>query len=831
MNKRWVLLLLLPFLQLIVGANTMHAQTKVVKGIIKDGHSGEPVPFASVKWKISGAGRLADSSGTFYLAIYNDREDTLEVTSVGFEDFRLPINSAAITTDTLPIYINMVPGKFNVGVVVRQKVNRGLQMWKRIVAHKHQHDRFRFQNFSYELYNKLELDLKNVNKEKLEKAKLFQQFDFILNYIDSAEGATYLPAYLTEAVSHYYYQKSPLKRREAFKAVKTMGVKNESVSKLLGGMDQVVNIYNNYIPVFDKQFVSPISDNGDAYYNYKVADTQYVAGRRFIHFLFSSKRKGENTFEGDCWVHDSTYAIQKMNLRVGREANINFVNGLSLIQEYQLINDSTWFLAKDKFVVDLTPLGKTNLSFIGRKTTTYRQVLVNDERVEAELAKNKKVEETVLPPEAIEKEEGYWAGARHEQLEHREQAIYHMIDTLMRSPYYQRYSDAVYFLTVGYKNIGNYEIGPWFNWVSANNYEGLRLRFDLGTNTRFSKKLYLHGYLAYGFKDEGWKYKLDGTYLFSKSPRTHLHASVSKDIDFGQSYYDAISQDNIFALAIRKSGVPMKYLMLEEKKLELLHEWPSGFSARLTTANRAYQPLLNLPPASQFVNGSGPLTTSEVSIRLRYAFAEKFLESAFNRISLGSQYPIVDVKYSKGISNIFKSDYDYHKVNASVSDYLKVAPFGTIYYNLFGGQTFGALPYMLLDIAPGNEIYYYNKYAFNMMNRYEYIHDRYAGINMEHNFGNGLFRFIPLTRKLKFRQFWTAKALWGSLTDENRNLNLNGTYPFESLNGRTYLELGTGVDNIFKVLRVDFIWRALPESRAKTNNDRFGVFGSFKVTF
>jgi hypothetical protein len=219
--------------------------------------------------------------------------------------------------------------------------------------------------------------------------------------------------------------------------------------------------------------------------------------------------------------------------------------------------------------------------------------------------------------------------------------------------------------------------------------------------------------------------------------------------------------------------------------------------------------LLNLPPKSQFTGTSktGVLATSEVVVRLRYAYLERFLESTFNRISLGSPYPIVDLRYTKGLSHVFNSGYDYHKLSLSVSDYLKVAPYGNMYYNVFAGRTFGTLPYMLLDVAPGNEIYYYNKYAFNLMNRYEYIHDRFAGFNIEHNFGNGMFRFVPLTRKLKFRQFWTAKALWGSLSPANRALNFSNGYPFQALDGRTYLELGTGVDNIFKVLRLDFIWR------------------------
>jgi hypothetical protein len=812
---------------------TAQAQSKIIKGIIRDQHSGEAVPFASVNWKASGAGILADSSGAFLFHFDNWPTDTLLITSVGYEDYKTAVSPDIALKDTLNLLIQLSPGKFNMGVVVRSKTNRGRLMWKRIVAQKPNNDRYRFQNFSYELYNKLEFDIKNVNKEKLAQNKLLRPFSFVFDNVDTSEGVTFLPAYLTEAVSNYYYQKTPLKRREVFKGVKTLGFQNESIARLLGGMDQVVNFYNNFILVFDKQFISPISDNGDAYYNYKVADTQYVGGRRLIHFLFVPKRRGENTFEGDCWVHDTTYAIQKMNLRLGKEASLNFVNKLSLIQEYSLINDSTWFLSKDKFVVDINPIGKNALAFIGRKTTTYRNVLVNSDSVVLELAKNKKIEETVLPDSAIKKEDRYWENARHEELTATEQSIYKMIDTLMKSPKYQQYSNTVYFLTVGYKNTGNYEIGPWFNWISANSYEGTRLRFDLGTNTDFSKKIYLHGYLAYGFNDRNLKYKLDGIYLFQKNPRSHLSVAYSRDIDYGQNYYDALSQDNIFAMAIRKSGVPIKFLLVDEKRLEYLHEWRSGFSGRISLLHKAYEPLLNLPPKEIFtaVSKSGVLATSEVIVRLRYAFMERFLESTFNRITLGSPYPIVDLRYTKGISQVFNSGYDYHKLSLSVSDYLKVAPYGDVYYNVFAGRTFGTLPYMLLDVAPGNEIYYYNKYAFNLMNRYEYIHDRFAGFNVEHNFGAGLFRFIPLTRKLKFRQFWTAKGLLGGLSAPNRQLNFNSGYPFESLSGRTYLELGTGIDNIFKVLRLDAVWRPLPDARAKTNNNRFGVFGSFRLQF
>jgi len=805
---------------------------KVLHGFIRDQHSGEQVPFASVRFKHSGIGKLSDSSGAFVFHFNNWPKDTLEITFVGFREYNYAIDPAMIKTDSLNLVVNLEAGKYDMGVVVTGKVNRGLQMWKRIVKHKPEHDRYRFQNFSYELYNKLELDFKNVNKERLSEIKLLKPFSFLLNNIDTSEGVPYLPVYLTEAISDYYYQKSPDKRKEIFKATKTLGVNNESITKLLGGMDQNVNFYNNFIPVFDKLFVSPISDHGDEYYNYKVADTQFVAGRRLIHFFFTPKRKGENTFVGDCWVHDTSFAIQKMNLRLSGDANLNYVNKLSLVQEYGLINDSTWFLVKDKFVVDLTPFGKSRLSFIGRKTTTYQNIIVNDTSVSNLLAKNKLKEEVILPQQAANRTEEYWAKSRHEELTKTEQSVYDMIDTLLMMPRFIRYTKILDFVGTGYLNVGNYQIGPWQNWVYSNSQEGLRLRFDLGTNSKFSQKYIFHGYAAYGFGDQKWKGEFDAMRLLKKHPRSYLYGSYVNDFDYGQNYYDEISSDNIFALAVRKNNVPIKYLRLKEERLDYFKEWDPGISILLSARSKEYTPIRNLPDASFFpVKNGDAFNSFETSLRLRFAYLEKFVEKTFSRYSLGSPLPIIELKYTKGMSGVLNSTYDYHKISGGISDYTTIPPFGSLYFNVFGGKTFGVLPYTFLDVAPGNEIYYYNKYAFNMMNRYEFIHDRFAGFNIEHNFGNGIFRFFGPTRKLKFRQFWTAKGLWGSLSEANKTLNFVGDYPFQSLDGRTYLELGTGVDNIFKVLRFDFVWRALPQSTLPTNSKRFGVFGSFRLAF
>lgn len=826
------------FVLLCLLSQSALAQTKVVTGIIKDSHSDEPIPFASVVRKNTTTGKLTDSAGNFTLYLTAlTTTDSLLVSYVGYRTVTVPIPQT--TADTVFLTIQLERGSAGKEVVVKSKYGRGWILWRKVVRQKPVNDRYRFENFGYELYNKLEIDLNRFNKEKFKNIRPLKPFGFIMDQnIDStSEEKPFLPVFLTETISNYYFQKSPLRRREEIKASRTSGLKNESVQKLLGGMDQNINVYSNYIPVFDKRFISPISDNGDAFYNYRVPDTQYVAGKRFFHLVFSPKRKGENTFEGDCWIHDTTYAVQKMNLRLSKEANVNYVEKLSIIQEYKLVNDSIWFLAKDKFIMDVSAIGKQQFGVTGRKTTTYKDVLINSGVVWEKLQKNKKLEETILLAGSTEQPEKYWTESRHEDLAKNEKAIYNMIDTLQNMPLFKRYSDIANFLATGYKAFGSFEYGPWFNVMSSNVVEGFRTRLDIGTSTNFSKTWWLRGYLAYGFNDKKFKGRAEITHLFKRDPRVRLYMSYTNDYDNGQRYYDEVGTDNVFTLAARKSQVPIKFLRVEQQRIDFSKETHAGFTFEISATRKLFDPIRSLPAKSIYPNGAGDaLNNMEVGFRIRYAYLERFLEGTFLRSSLGSPYPIAEIKYSRGFPGFLKSNYQYHRLTASIHDYFKIANLGELYYNVYGGKIYGTLPFPLLEIHPGNEIFYYNKYAFNLMNRFEYLSDEYAGVNLEHNIGNGMFRWLPPTRKLKFRQFWTAKMLWGSLSEGNRSFNQVGTvfdrgHQFQSLNGKTYIEVGTGVDNIFRVLRFDFIWRLAPQPLPEERYKRFGIFGSFRLQF
>ncbi|MBP6022834.1 DUF5686 family protein [Ferruginibacter sp.] len=818
------------FIAFVFLTTGIYAQGISFKGIIQDAHTKEPVSYASIYFTRSGIGKTSDSAGNFSFNISKFLKDTLVVSYVGYELYRLAITDSV---NNKSIVIPLQRGAATGGVTVKSKFNKGLFLWKKIMSKKKQYNRYNLPNFGYEAYNKLEIDIKNFKPEKAKKNFLLKPFAFVFDNIDStSEKEPFLPAYLLESVSDYAFQRNTKKFFENIKASNQKGLENESLTKLMGVMNQNVNVYGNFVNVMDKDFIGPFNDNADVYYNFFVPDTQVVGGKKIFHFVFAPKHTGQNTFEGDAWVTAQTFQIQKISLYLGKDANINYIDRISVFQEFIPLSDSVYFLNRDKFFADFKVLGKQSLTLIGRKTTSYRNIIINSDSI-TNLFKKQPVEEVIkTEPGSSAKTDSVWNTLRHDTLSANEKAIYSTVDKLLQMPKFQRLQNTLKFIGTGYKTLTNFEIGPWFNWISSNNWEGTRLRFDLGTTTGFNKHIYLHTYLAYGFSDKKFKGKAEAYWIVTRDPkRFRLHLSYSDDIDNGINQIGDVGQDNIFSLAIRKPNTTRKFLQLKDLRFEVFNELGKGFSTEWFISHRQYNPLKNLPFKTTFPVTSGQsLTNFEVALKLRFAYLEQFVEGDYFRYSLGTKYPVAELMVAKGFSGVLNSAYSYNKITASVKDYMKISPYGSFSYKVYAGKINGTLPFTFLENHPGNDIYYYNPGSFNLMNRFEYLSDKYAGVNVEHNVGSGLFRFIPITRKLKWRQFWNAKAVWGSLNTANTVLN-NSTGAFKTLNNTTYLEVGTGIDNILKILRLDFVWRILPRPLPVNKTSRFGIFGSFQFQF
>ena len=818
---------------------SLSAQEKFIHGNVSNQFTLEKIPFASVVWKASGRGTLTDSLGNFRIAYNNIKKDTLIISYVGFKNLFLPVRPGR---DTAALSLFLDQGKEGDSVIVSHTYNKGLLWWKRIVKNKPVNNPYKFNSYSYELYNKLEFDINNINRDGFNQYKLLRPFGFILDNIDSvSENRPFLPVFITETLSDFYYSSSPYRAKENIKAVQTTGIKNETVLQFIGGLNQRINSYENFILLFGKEFASPLSSQGSSYYNYRGADTQYISGQRYFHLFFYPKREGENTFYGDCWVHNQTWAIKKINLTISPTANINYVNKLSIVQEFTQQADSTWIFSKDKFVADMSPMKKNKLSIIARKTSMYNNLQVNQPFIAQMLDGNKMKEEVIINDSARLRGMAYWQQHRPEPLSINEQKVYKMVDTLTSIPLFKKYVNTLSFIVDGRKKFGKIEIGPWYKWMSRNQLEKMRLRFDLATTEKFSKQLFMHGYLAYGFGDKALKGKAELRYKFPGNGGYTVYGSYTEDLDNGRARYndEEVTTDNMFSQLIRRQGIKQKFMLVNEIKFAATKEWPNAFSIQPFVLRTSYETFAPLPHKdSLFVSGKD-VTAGEIGIKLRYAPGEKKIATHRKDYKINGNNPVFELRYAKGINGWMGGQYDFQKLHGIISQKFRLHGWGKINYQAYAGKIFSnALPFMLLELHPGNEIYYYSKEGFNLMNRFEFYSDQYAGFNVEHDFEKKLINLLPFMRRTNMRQFWNVKAVWGDLTRPNRILNRveYGSYRLRTLKGHPYLEVGTGLDNIFRCFRIDLVWRFAPEltvppgtppPAVKNSSNNFGIFGSF----
>lgn len=813
-------------------------QSSVVKGKVVNPFTKEAVAFATVKWKKNGTGTLTDSLGFFSVKLSGMANDSLIVGYVGHDNIGYAIKS--FSNDTLQFLLG--PLKQSNEVFVRSKFSKGLRWWKNVVTHKPENNPYQYQNYSYTLYNKLEIDLNNINKEKFRDIKLLKPFGFVLDNIDSVtEAKPFLPVFLTETLSEYYFSNNPAATREVITAQQTHGLKNESVLQFINGVNQRINTYSNQLTIFGKEFISPLSNVGDKYYNYKGADTITIGSEKYFHLIFSPKADGENTFSGDCWIHSTTWAIQRINLNINTTANINFVHRLSISQEFNRNEAGKWLFAKDVFVAEVSPLKKDKFSFIGRKTKKYTNIRIDTPDILTEIKKNKTKDEVVSDEASVIIDKKYWNEHRTEQLTKNEESVLKLIDTLKTVPVFKKYSETLEFIFDGHKKLGKYEIGPWFKWISGNQVEQVRFRFDIGTTDLFSKYLRLNAYLAYGIRDSRFKGKLGVNYKLPGKKGWSVFASYINDLDNGKIKYndEDVTTDNLFSQLIRRPDIPQKFLAIKEYKAGFSKEWPSQFTLSSFISRIDYDTHLPLPTPSSL--SDNPLVNTEFVLKFRYAPGERKIISHRRDYRIRSDQPVYELRIGKAFEDLFSGEYDFTKLNASIRQQIRIPRFGQISYIAYAGKiwTEQGLPFMLLELHPGNEIYYYNKESFNLMSRFEYFSDRFAGINIEHNIEKKLINLIPFLRKSKIRQFWNVKTVWGNLDQKSRLVNRTdfGDYRLRSLRGDMYTEVGTGIDNIFKFFRVDLVWRINPNYirtnpiLSSLNSNNFGVFGSFRIQF
>lgn len=796
----------------------------VLQGKVTDELTNEPIPFVTVLLKKNGSGASTDFDGKFRLTAPT-ASDTIIFTLIGYQAVKFPVKGAQPQTFNVVMKATKVDLQ---EVTIKAGENPANILFRKVIDHKAQNDPRRLDSYSYEVYNKLEFDLTKIN-DKVKNNRLLKPFAFIWDNIDSSEtnSLPFLPFFISETVSDVYFRTNPQGKKEIISASKVSGLENATVTQLLGDMYQRINVYENFLDLFGKGFVSPVSDIGLTYYKYYLTDSTFLDDQWCYKLKFKPRRPQELTFTGEMWIHDSTFAVRKINLRIAQDANINFVDDLAIVQDYNYVEKKYWMIGKDMLVVDFAAR-EDGMGFIGRKSTSYKKFTVNTELPDSVF---KGTENIIVKDDALKKTENYWDQSRHDSLSERELKIYHMVDTIKTLPAFKTYVDLITMFFTGYRDVGKIELGPYYTLYSFNQVEGSRFRIGGRTSDDFSTKIQFNGYLAYGTKDETFKYMAGLRYKLDDKPRQFIGGHYKYDVQqLGQSD-NAFQDDNILSSLFRRNPAT-KLNSIEQEQTYYEIEWFPGLSNRVTASHALYIPLGDLD-ISYYANDAkteikNSLNVTSVNFNMRFAYQEKFVSGKVDRVSLGSEYPIVQTNITLGLKGVLNSDFAFQKFNIRVDDRTPMAPFGYTYWVLGAGKTWGVVPYPLLEIHPGNETYFYDYAAFNLMNYFEFVSDYYFSAYATHHFDGFFFDKIPLFRKLKWREVAQVKAVWGQLKNDNIDLVANDEL-FFGLNKKPYVEVGAGVENILKILRLDFIWRM--SYLENPDIAQFGLRGSFQLTF
>lgn len=803
-----------------------------VKGTVIDAKTKQPLPFVNISFANANIGTTTDFDGNYYLetqwatskllaSFVGYNTDTLKVQKGKTQTLNFELTETSITMEEVTIVAQKEK--------YRNKDNPAVTLIKNVIANKDNNRKESMDYFEYDKYEKIEIDLNNLTEDFLNKGWLKKHFQIVIDNIDTSEvnGKPYLPIYLRETSSKVFYRKKPKSEKEYVNGTKQTGFEGymdeDGMSFLMDKLYQDVDLYDNNINLLSNQFTSPISILAPTIYKFFIIDTTIVNGMECIDLAFTPRNKADFAFTGNLYIlNDSSYNVVKATMGVPKQININFVKDLQLDQEFTKVNDSLWMLSKDKLIIDYNFTRKSR-GFFGKKDVSYDNYVFNQPKQDSIYDPLEKI---IKAEDHKEKDDSFWQEARPDSLTEKDQEMYAMIDSVQNIKAFKRFMDITMLLVSGWQPIGAkkyLEVGPVTAFYSFNDVEGFRLRGGFRTTPNLKKNMFFDTYLAYGFKDEEFKYLFSYTYSLNKNfltnPQHKITASYQRETNFPGQDLQFLNDDN-FLLSFRR-GNSSRMLFYDSYKLDYIHESKSGFSYNLIYENKWQRPLGDLAfitgDSTDLVSHSS-INTDNIGINLRFAPNEQFYQGKNYRLPLYNKYPIFQLRYQQGLKDVINGDVEYYRVSGNVFKRFYLAQLGFTDTELEGGKIFGKIPFPLLNMPQANQSFFLQEPSFNLMNFMEFMSDEYVSLKVTHNFNGTILNRIPLIKHLKFREIITCKVLYGRLTDANDpNLNPdlfrfptneNGesiTYKFE--NAVPYIEASVGISNIFKVVRIDLLQR------------------------
>lgn len=832
-------IILIALLQVVAGTFLSHAQSFTsASGIVKDSITGEPLPFVSVYFDGSTIGAMTDDNGTFTLQ-NNQGYTKLAAASLGYDTKFIDLKPGK-KNDNLELLLK--PTAFEISEVVvkpkrekyTRKDNPAVELIKKVIAHKNDNRIEAKPEYQTEVYEKLSLSLDNFNPN-LDKNKFLKKFKFIKNYLDTSEfnGKPILTVSVRENLSDFYYRKSPKAEKTIVRAKRMQGIDKTlddggGITSNLEEIFKSINIFDNNIPILLNRFVSPLSSTlATTYYHYYIMDTLDVGGDKCVDLAFVPANSESYGFTGRLYITlDGNYAVKKVLLNTPANINLNWVNKLRIEQEFKQMPDSTWVLDQENTFVNFYVVKGTQQLYAHqlRNYDNYNFNVQNADSVFGLLGALHVLPEATVQPDT------FWIHNRPIPLKEKEDALKDLLGQLRKVPAFNAIIKTAEILITGYiptandKKVTKFDFGPMNTTFSANHLEGFRMRVGGMTTANLNPYWFASGYLAYGTNDRKIKYNLKLTHSFTKK-EYHEGENPVNNLSFIQEYdvytpgqdFLFTSKDNIFVAW--KVGEPVtKMQYIRKSVLQYEKEWLNGLTWKSWIMNQNNEAAGTLQYIKRDESGNlyhiKDFTTSEIGTQLRFAPGERAYngrsgkESVFN---LSKDAPVFKLSHQLGIKGVLGGDYNYNHTEISAEKRIWLSSFGHIDAQVKAGKVWDKVPFPLLILPNTNQSITIQPEAFHMMNALEFVTDQYVSFNATYYLKGWILNRIPGIKWLRLREVLSFNMIYGGLTDKNNPtltpglfLLPDGTQP---LGSTPYMECSVGLENIFKILRIDYYRR------------------------
>ena len=811
-----------------------NGQNTIIKGVVTDSITGERLPYVSLIFKGTTIGTATDGDGNFSFSALTDVKN-LEVSYLGYDTKEVKV----IPGKTNNLKIKLAPNGITLNEVVvkpkkekySKKENPAVKFVKQVIASRESNDPRNHDYFQYDQYEKMVFAMNDYHPKPKKNGKP-GKFDFLIDFVDTLDvGTTILPVSEKEKVESVYYRKEPKSEKRIVKGNKSSGVdeifSRDGIQQFLNEVFREVDIFKNDIPLFLQRFVSPLSTIGPNYYKYYLLDTLNVNGQKCVDLGFVPFNSETFGFTGHLFVTlDSTFFVQKAILNVPKDINLNFVSGMTIEQTFERTPDSTRIITKDDINVNFK-LSEKSKGMYARRLNIYSNHSFDEPDAERALV-FKESAPVITLKDAYQQSEDFWISNRPEEaIKKNPNSVEKLMAKFRSVPIFYITEKVVSVLVSGYIPTNKdplkskFEFGPMNTAISGNAIEGARFRVGGTTTTAFSKNLFFDGYMAYGTKDEKLKYDALVEYSFNdrkeyrkEFPLNSIRLEYMYDINqLGQQYMYA-SKDNMFLAWKRQKDTRATYL--RQAELTYYHEHYNGLAYGAVIRNRReyateYAVFDRIGPDGA-ISPVKSYDMTELELKFRYAKDEKFYQTRNLRYPITFDALIFNFSHVMAKKDLLGSSYDYHRTDIGIQKRFWFSAFGYVDLITKAGKVWNKVPYPLLILPNANLSYTIQPESYTNMNAMEFISDEYASWDLTYYMNGNLLNRLPLVKKLKWREVFCFRGLWGHLTDKNNPMNGgDGLYLFPdgsyTLGKAPYMEASVGIENIFKFLRLDYVWR------------------------